>query len=293
MHSFLRAIGFSKCKTSKDVNKIIKYALENGETRKMSEDEEAVFGLIEKKFSDCFGLHIFGEYDENDEFKMLYYYPYFESDRITTYDVPTIEKLNANEAYTGVCEDLKVGVSLIFYLQNIMEYKNEINSTIRKSLVQGVIFTGLSSSGKILFPIMKNEYAKANKKSESDKRMNLIAAARNGDEEAIENLTLEDIDTYSMVSRRILNEDIFSIVETYFMPYGIECDMYSVLGDILNYEVVENSYTKEKIVIMTINCNDLIFDVCINEEDLMGEPKVGRRFKGNIWLQGKIAFSDM
>ena len=96
-----------------------------------------------------------------------------------------------------------------------------------------------------------------------------------------------------MVSRRILNEDIFSIVETYFMPYGIECDMYSVLGDILNYEVVENSYTKEKIVIMTINCNDLIFDVCINEEDLMGEPKVGRRFKGNIWLQGKIAFSDM
>lgn len=50
MHSFLRAIGFSKCKTSKDVNKIIKYALENGETRKMSEDEEAVFGLIEKSF---------------------------------------------------------------------------------------------------------------------------------------------------------------------------------------------------------------------------------------------------
>lgn len=130
---------------------------------------------------------------------------------------------------------------------------------------------------------------KLTKKAESDKRMNLIAAARNGDEEAIENLTLEDIDTYSMVSRRILNEDIFSIVETYFMPYGIECDMYSVLGDILNYEVVENSYTKEKIVIMTINCNDLIFDVCINEEDLMGEPKVGRRFKGNIWLQGKIA----
>lgn len=42
----------------------------------------------------------------------------------------------------------------------------------------------------------------------------------------------------------------FQFVETYFMPYGIECDMYSVLGDILNYEVVENSYTKEK------NCNN-------------------------------------
>ena len=41
MHSYLRTIGFSECKTSKDVNKIINYALENGEKREISEDEEA------------------------------------------------------------------------------------------------------------------------------------------------------------------------------------------------------------------------------------------------------------
>ena len=45
---------------------------------------------------------------------------------------------------------------------------------------------------------------------------------------AIENLTLEDIDTYSMLSRRIANEDILSIVDSYFMPYGIESDQYSI-----------------------------------------------------------------
>ena len=43
---------------------------------------------------------------------------------------------------------------------------------------------------------------------------------------------------------------------------------------------------------MTIECNDLLMDVCINKEDLYGEPEVGRRFKGVIWLQGMIHFPE-
>lgn len=49
----------------------------------------------------------------------------------------------------------------------------------------------------------------------------------------MESLTMEDIDLYSSITRRIQNEDILSIVTTYFMPYGIESDQYSVLGDII------------------------------------------------------------
>lgn len=40
-------------------------------------------------------------------------------------------------------------------------------------------------------------------------RSNLIAAARDGDEEAMESLTMEDMDTYSMISQRIATEDLF------------------------------------------------------------------------------------
>lgn len=68
---------------------------------------------------------------------------------------------------------------------------------------------------------------------EGTDRNHLIAAARDGDEDAIENLTLEDIDTYSLLSKRITHEDVLSIVDTYFMPYGIESDQYSVLGEIM------------------------------------------------------------
>ena len=74
------------------------------------------------------------------------------------------------------------------------------------------------------------------------------------------------------------------------MPCGVECDHYNILGEILKVETVQNSLTKEEIYVMTIESHDLVFDICINKEDLLGEPQVGRRFKGVIWLQGEMIF---
>ena len=72
------------------------------------------------------------------------------------------------------------------------------------------------------------------------------------------------------------------------MPYGIESDQYAVLGEILNVSQTTNRITDQKIYSMTIDTNDLIYDICINEDDLLGVPEVGRRFKGKIWLQGMV-----
>lgn len=291
MHSYLHSIGFSNCKTSKDMKQILNYCLENAESKKIIDDEESVFIFVEKQFGENFGIHIFGEYNDEEEIEILYYYPYFQGYEITTQSLTLIEKLTSQEAYAGVCEDYKVGVSIIFYLQNIIEFKNSLSlSSLTGKTIIGVILTGISSGGIILLPISKNENQEKNSREASVNRMNLIAAARDGDEDAIESLTLEDINTYSMVSRRILNEDIFTIVETYFMPYGIECDQYTILGIIEEYDETVNYYTNEEICILTLNCNDLHFNICVNKKDLVGEPMIGRRFKGNIWLQGKLIF---
>ena len=85
---------------------------------------------------------------------------------------------------------------------------------------------------------------------------------------------------------------MFSLVDTYFMPYGVECDQYSILAEIVDCNLVKNKMTGEEIYQMTLNCNDLIFEMCINQEDLYGEPAVGRRFKGMIWMQGYINFPN-
>ena len=43
---------------------------------------------------------------------------------------------------------------------------------------------------------------------------------------------------------------------------------------------------------LTISCSDMLFHVGIAQKDLMGEPKVGRRFKGQIWMQGTAKFAE-
>ena len=120
-----------------------------------------------------------------------------------------------------------------------------------------------------------------------------MAQAREGNEEAIETLTLEDMDIYNSVCKKIRNEDVLSLVDTYFMPFGVECDQYSILAEIKECTLIKNKETDEEIYVMTLNCNELTFDMCINKIDLYGEPKVGRRFKGTIWMQGTINFPDI
>ena len=70
----------------------------------------------------------------------------------------------------------------------------------------------------------------------------------------------------------------------------MECDLYNVMGEIERVQTYENSATKEKLLQLRIVSNDIPMDICINEKDLMGEPKEGRRFKGIVWLQGRINY---
>ena len=156
--------------------------------------------------------------------------------------------------------------------------------------VPSITLSGLCNEGTILLPVRKDEKQEQKQKEQSNNRMELLIAAKNGDPAAIQGLTLDDIDTYSKVSRRLITEDVFSIVDTYMMPYGAECDLYSILGTIIKVRKTCNEYTKEAIYIMSLDVNDLLFDVCVPVNNTMGEPEEGRRFKGNIWLQGYINF---
>lgn len=289
MHNFLRSIGFKNLIKKKDLDILIDDIIKNPDKKVITEDAKGnVFAELSKQYGESIGIAVRGEYVE-EEFQMDYYYPYFVGSGVSTEEKVEIEKRSDREAYAGVCDEVRLGVTLIFYLQNVIEYLQEAGGIARK-IPANTTLSALSTGGKIIFPVYKNESQIKKGENYSQKRSHLIAAARDGDEEAIESLTLEDIDTYSMISRRVMKEDILSIVDTYFMPYGIESDQYSIMGEILNYDTIENSVTSEKCYILTVDSNNLVFDVCINESDLLGEPAVGRRFKGNIWMQGQINY---
>lgn len=293
MHKYLRAIGFGKLTDRKELQKLLTDIVVNGTDRAYtSNSENTLLAEFGKDFAEGIGIAVCGEFDEDDKFTYDYYYPYLRGNIISSQEDVTVERHAAQESYAGVCDDIKVGVSLIFYLQNMIPYVKAQNSGILPVRGTTLTLTALSVKGTIMMPIMKTEKDLIRNKKTFQNRSQLINAARNGDEEAIESLTLDDMDTYTTISRRIQKEDVFSLVDTYFMPYGIECDHYSILAEIVECNPVKNNLTQEEIYVMTLNCNDLIFEMCINKEDLYGEPAVGRRFKGIIWMQGYINFPE-
>ena len=292
MHKFLRAVGFSKI-TKEELNDIFQKIIERPMLQKVAEDSEGnEFAELSIEFGDFFGLSLRGTFNENDSFEMSYYYPYFCGNKISTTEQIDIEKHAEKESYAGICDEVRLGVTLIFYLQNVADYLAVKNNKFYMSQANGTVLAALSTEGKILLPINKTEKKNKQNQQNTTDRNYLVAAARDGDENAIENLTLEDIDTYSMLSRRITHEDVLSIVDSYFMPYGIESDQYAILGEILDCRLEQNNLSGENVWVFDICCNEMNFGVCIIQKDLVGEPQVGRRFKGIVWMQGSIKYRE-
>lgn len=292
MHKFLRAIGFSEL-DREGLEKIFAQILRYPTVQKAATDSEGnEFAEISKEFGDFFGISLRGTYREDDTFEIEYYYPYLCGKTISTTETVEVEKHAEKESYAGICDEVRIGVTLIFYLQNVVDYLAVKKHKGYRSLAEGVILGALSTEGRILLPVNKSEKKEHSAKNQKKDRNYLIAAARDGDEDAIENLTLEDMDMYSILSKRITHEDILTIVESYVMPYGIESDQYTILGEIMDFTLLQNSVTEENVYALDLICNDIHFSLCINEKDLLGEPQVGRRFKGNVWMQGSIKYRD-
>lgn len=291
IHSFLRSIGFREMKKSSDVYELLEEIINHPDIQQAEVDQNGnTFIECKKEFGDGIGIAVCGDYLDNTEFHMQYYYPYLLGTSDSTWEPVEIERHAEKESYAGICDDVRLGVTLIFYVQNHTEvmrerklaghYRNGVSATL----------SGLASYGKILLPIQKTAEQIEQRRKSDEHRIHLITEAREGNPVAMEHLTLQDMDVYTSLSRRVMREDIFSIVESSFMPYGIESDQYTVLGEILDCRKISNHMTGEEIWNIALNCNNILFDVCINAKDLLGEPAIGRRLRAQIWLQGKINY---
>ncbi len=291
MHSFLRAIGFTNMKDRLDLERLVNLITEQPTDKRIyTQQDGRIFAEITKLFSKQIGVTVRGEYDSQGKFYMEHYFPYIKGSYISTKEEVSIIKRVDTDAYTGMSDDVRLGVSLIFYLQNVVDYLNESKDKKQLDRPFSIYLSALSVSGKILLPLERDEKLAKSNTAEVQYRRQLISEAKKGNQEAIDSLTIDDIDMYAMISRRAKVEDIYTIVETSFTPYGSESDNYTILGTIIDLDVLKNEITEEEMYNLSISCNDVIFQVIINKSDLYGEPLVGRRFKGNIWLQGYVDF---
>ena len=156
------------------------------------------------------------------------YFPFLNGTNISTKEKVEFERYYDKEALCGICDEVRMGVTLIFYVQNMLSCTESIKE---KRSSKGTYLAGLAESGRILLPIVQKSKKKASIKNSSETiRDDLIAKAREGDESAVEDLMQSEIDTYSNLTQRVKSEDILSIVSTSIIPYGVEPDIYNVLG---------------------------------------------------------------
>ncbi|MBR1857421.1 MAG: DUF3881 family protein [Oribacterium sp.] len=291
MHNFLKTIGFSKIQTDMQLEPLLERAVNDKyRTLIINGNEGSVIEQYQLPVAPSMGIAVVGERTPDGVFHRNYYFPYMRSYDGTLTEAGSVERHLEKETYAGVLEDFKSGITLIFYITNSVQLR-ELQKMEMRVKARQAFLTGLACEGKILLPIEKKEDPEAVKRKSIERR-SLFEAARQGDQEAIDTLTETDINMFNELHQRIVTEDLYSIVETTFMPTGVECDIYSIIGEIVSLRVKENVYTHENVVDMKISCNDCIFHVAINESDLVGIPAVGRRFKGKIWMQGNLEFIE-
>lgn len=298
MHLYLKAVGLAGINTRREYDKLIKQIIKESiekDTVQYSDipylPGDKVFpAQIKHYFNKVCGLSVNGFYDpKRKSFKLDYVFPFLDGSVESYESEVSIGRKTEREAFNALCDEPGRGIALIFHLSNPIEYlmSKPIMADFNNKTVR---IAAMSNEGTILLPVNKSEHQMDKSRAATAARNNLINLAKKGDTAAIDNLTIEDLDTYTDIYKRMHNEDVFTIVDSSFMPSGFECDSYSVVGNIVESRLLSNNYTGEDVYVMTLECNDIVFDMCINARDLIGEPAEGRRFKGRIWLQGQVEF---
>ena len=293
MHKYLRAVGFSESMNALDRLNLI----DDIKTKSSYHMQAAILDLPEEMLTEykmdlaggC-GLNMAGTFEDENDFLAGQVEPYLVPETVTTMEEVFVEERIDNRSFAGICDDMRIGTTLIFRLLNAIDY-------LRFSAYEELPFPGtavclsaLSVEGTILLPLEKSPYDQQLIQQRADRRRKLMEAARDGDEQAMQTITMEDMDTYGDLLGKIQESDILTLVDSFFMPTGAECDVYYIMGEVLACRQVRNPYTLDKIHVLTVFCSGIEFPIAINDKDLYGHPEPGRRFKGVIWLQGIIRF---
>ena len=124
MHNYYKAIGFGRGYSKPIIRNIIKKAVDDF---KKNELDNNIGRLIEifVLFDKSIGIAIHGEFIENEEFEIEYAFPFVKPKHYFNYEDIIIEKNVSSYSFSAGCDIKDTGVTIIFYLQNGLDYVNK------------------------------------------------------------------------------------------------------------------------------------------------------------------------
>lgn len=298
MNKYMEAIGFKKIRIREQMEKLSTDTILHFDERQIYKNENgAMVGSFQKACGPDMGLVVTGEFDEKGNFHPTSTNPYLKNSKVSSYSYIEIEKKRMGEEYAGCCDDFHFGSAIVFHLTNAGEYMAEMTrpknrgSGLKKDapLYPGdVRFSAFSVDGRILLPVMKNEFEAEEISRRTEQHARLSEMARQGDDGAVEDLAEMEFNAMEELHQRFPAEDVFTIVDTSMLPSGMEADQYRVLGYIMECSLAKNSQTGEPVWQLFLMVCGISMRVAIHADRLRGYPKPGRRFHGNVWLCGEV-----
>lgn len=300
MHRFIKAAGFSNIDEAAMHGLLWEKVIQpDFLTCTLTLDEDTLICeyryAVNKYVGICTGVLLIG-----DKYKEIqYYYPYFDQNIILSKSWCMLERYTFIENYAGILNQTNFGITLIFFVNNPLSFRplflgGEIDSNTE---FKYSYLSAFANEGMVILPVEEGiqqdedetelDFDEGSFLPGRDQDV-LLDEVLGGDEEALETLNESDIMDYDNLSERIETEDLYSVVDQSFMPCGVECDQYSIIGEIIQVREDENALTGEKLWLLDISCNDISFALCMRRADLMGEPAAGRRIKCKLWMQGRV-----
>lgn len=285
--NFLRAIGFSNIENGKNLEKLLNEVIEKCDKHSViSLDEKTVLADYIKIFGEGFGIVVKGNLTEEDKLIVENWDVYTENSEKISIINAEAHKIDNYEVIIE-CEDRANGNNIIFSLQNTAEFMELEKSEI---FIDNVSISAFSNSGKIILPIYKDNDDLIIEQQEEEDFQQLLALSREGNDDALKTLELQKSQCYDSLIERLDSEDLFSVVESCFIPTDINTCEYRIIGNIIETQKLYNNSTGEEIAFLTLDVLGTKLNLYINSEDLEGFSQPNMRFYGTCCLLGNISF---
>ena len=148
MHKFLRAAGFSMYTKKKDIEKLLDLLERQPSiTKCVQVDEESNVCEMRAEVAPGLGISIVGELNEEGNFEREYYFPYLESNVVGSTEECSVQRHTEKETYSGMVDENRVGITLIFYIQNFLDFREKMLDKEHHSRIGSVCFSGMSIGG--------------------------------------------------------------------------------------------------------------------------------------------------
>ena len=156
MHKFMRTIGFGGCDSDLEMDKIMrKLAKTASKTAVLERNDHPTLYDLRAELAPGMGIAMIGQMTEKGTFKREYAFPYVTGSDISSTAECSIQRHAERETYAGLLDEYRVGISLIFYMTNSIEYRSRRSKRL-PVLAKNICLSGLASQGKILLPVKKD-----------------------------------------------------------------------------------------------------------------------------------------